>query len=195
MKLEGLFESPQYTFPQDFELEDFEFNKKQGAKILYGRKTPIEAIGDYTLYELPRGYALLHNDTAYIAYLMKFNLDFFKFLQRQCASQVLVWRKVSIPESKDLAANIFFNHLLPKYQTIITDTSQTPDGERFWEARIAEAITKNFYVYYVNLLPNREVTRIHSWQELDKFKKDKEIWGDAAKHQPRRIIITTKEMS
>ena len=196
MKLGRIFESPKYTFPQEFNLDDESVNIKTGKELMNdSRKEAIKAIGDYTLYAFPRAYALIHNDSKYVAYLMKYEVNFHKFLQRQCASQVLVWRAPVRREAIDLARYIFWSHLLPSYKTIITDSVQTPDGERFWGNRLTEAFANGIYVYYVSFIPNREVIQIHNENEFLKIRTDKDIWGDESKHQGRRIIITSKELS
>jgi hypothetical protein len=70
----------------------------------------------------------------------------------------------------------------------------TPDGQHFWDNRVADALQNKSYVYYVNLLPHREIIRITSLKQYDELANSKEIWGDGTKHQARRIIITTKQL-
>ena len=200
MKVKELFEmSPQNTFAQDFGLEDPKNNEKHAREYLRSsKKVPIESFqdGTYTLYEYPRAFVLIDhrdNDHPQIAYIVKFKTEFYRFLGRKCAQQFIIWRNTKDYITINLAKNIFFDKLLHNYDTMITDGMQTADGRRFWDIRITEALQLGVLVYYINLLPNREITQIHNDIEYRNLVANKEIWGDAQKHQGRRLVITTKE--
>lgn len=193
MKVDELFETPQYTFPQDFGLSDEIINRKEAQSLLNKPKTPVESIGDYTLYEFSRAYALISNEAPEIAYIVKFQYDFVKFLNRKCVSQVLVWRNNNVPETRDLATRIFFDHILPKTKTVITDLHQTDDGKRFWENRVQDAFRLGYNVYYVSLVPNRELIRINTVKDFITMSKNKKVWGDLPVNQAKKIIITTEQ--
>jgi hypothetical protein len=200
MHLQNLFESPLLTHPQGFGLDDAEKNIKMAKEMLSNKnKTPIEKFGDgeYTLYELPRKYVLIdHSDKEpKIIYLMQYEVNFHKFIGRQCAQQVIVWKNFRAPHTEDIAKNIFFNHLLQSYQTVITDSMQTPDGQHFWDNRVANSLQKGFYVYYVSLIPHREIVRIANLKQYDELANNKDVWGNEGKHRARRVLITTKQLA
>lgn len=192
MKVEELCETPQYTFPQEFGLDDINSNRSQTRELLKKPKTPLRSIGDYTLYEFSRAFALIKNEPAEIAYIVRFQHSFVKLLGRSCVSQILVWRNNLVPETRDLATEIFFGHLLPNTKTIITDSYQTDDGKRFWENRIQDAFRLGLHVYYASLVPNREIVKISSIKEFMDLKNDKNIWGDHQVNQAKKVIITSQ---
>jgi len=201
MKFADLFESPQYTFPTEFNLDDPQANIQTAKDLLSDkRKTPIAKSGqhgEYTLYELPRSFVLVdHSDEQQpkVAYVMKYKLVFHRFVGKQCAQQIIVWSNTKDPNTVNLAKDIFFNHLLANYKTVITDSNQTSDGQRFWDRRIVEALQQNLFVYYINLLPTREIVPITDYKQFQQLSNDKEIWGNDPKHQARRIIITTTQL-
>ena len=200
MKLEDLFEkkpifeSPQKTFV-DFGMDNDSKKNKNVGKEYQKNGIAIEKIGDYTLYETNRGYALLNDETYKTIYAMKFKFDYHKFLNRKCVSQIAVWADLAEQESEGVAKRIFFDHLLYNHETVITDYEQTDSGEAFWKRRIGNALRMpGVYVYYVSFVPNREIIEIKSTAELYKLEKEKEIWGNKQHNAAKRIIITTKPM-
>ncbi len=199
MKILDLFESPpKNTFPTEFGLDDLKHNIKVARAWLKTKnKQPLESFdnGRYTLYEMPRSFILVDHQDPHepkLVYAMQYKVAFHKFIGRQAAQQIAVWREATATVTQYISGRIFTDHLLANYQTAITDSMQTPDGKRFWDARIAEAINNGNYVYYVNLLPQREIIPITSISQFKQLTNDKQIWGDDQKHEARRIIITTK---
>lgn len=199
MKITQLFESPQLTYPQEFGLDDDSYNLKLTRDILQNsKKQTLKKFGNdaFILYELGDRFILIDHGLAIprIVYMMQYKVTFHKFIGRKCAQQILIWRDLTIPDTKGIAEYIFFEHLLYKYKTVITDAVQTEDGKSFWDKRIGEAIQRKNCVYYVSLIPNREITRITSAAMFRKLRDDKQIWGDESKHMARRIIITESEI-
>lgn len=186
-----LFEMPQSVFPTEFNLMDDVKNAAFTHKF-FNEKKPlaIQQLGDYTLYESSRAYALIENDTQRAAYAMQFTVSSNAYLRTTCAQQVMVWRDTQVYETEGLAPHIFFSHLLPKYHTIVTDSMQTEDGQRFWDKRILEALIRGLNVYYVSLIPPREIALITSDKEYQAITRKKEIWGGENKHQARRLVIS-----
>jgi hypothetical protein len=200
MKVDELFETPQHTFPTEFGLDQDDTNTKLAKEWLADkRKRPLEQLGggQYTLYELPRAFILVDHEDQHnpkLVYAMQYKLAFHRFIGRQCAQQIAVWKDPTALITRGMATHIFGDHLLSTYKTVITDSMQTPDGQRFWDERIAEALSVGLYVYYVNLLPHREIIAISNVAQYKQLKGSKEIWGDESKHRARRIIITTSPL-
>lgn len=186
-----LFEMPQSVFPTEFNLMDDVKNAAFTHKFFNEKKpAAIQQLGDYTLYESSRAYALIENDTQRAAYAMQFTVSSNTYLRTTCAQQVMVWRDNQVFVTRNLSERIFFEHLLPKYHAIITDSMQTEDGQRFWDNRIIDALRIGLNVYYVSLIPPREVTAITSDKEYQAITRKKEIWGGENKHQARRLVIS-----
>jgi hypothetical protein len=190
-----LFEMPQSVFPTDFHLMDDIKNAAFTHKF-FETKRPIaiKQIGDYTLYESTRAYALIENDTQRAAYAMQFTVGSNSYLRTTCAQQVMVWRDSQVFQTRGLTEFVFFECLLPKYRSIITDSQQTEDGQRFWDNRILDALRMDLWVYYVSLIPPREITQIKSDVEYRTLGRNKEIWGIDNKHQARRIVISAQQL-
>lgn len=205
MKLEAIieqeiFETPQNTFDQDFGLDDLKQNTQYALSLLKERNKTI--VGKYgngfvSMYEFPRMFVLINHEDEYhpkVEYIVKFELKYSNFLKRQTVQQIVVWRKMLSNFTNGLAKTIFFNELIQKYKTIVTDAYQTSDGKRFWGNRIVEALKDNLYVYYVNTLKPRTIKRIYNINEIDKLMNDNKIWGDSSKYQAQRLVICSDEL-
>ncbi len=197
MKVQDLFEEPQNVFPTEFGLDNIDNNILKAKKILANaKKIPIQKLGDgyYTLYELPLAYAVInHKDENIprISYYMEFTFKFYSLLKRKAVSQIKVWSDTLDNITVNVAKIIFFNELLEHYDTIITDSMQTPDGQRFWNRRITDAFSLGYYVYYVCFSnKEKEILLIDNMSEFEKIKNDKTIWGDNASNMTKRIVIT-----
>lgn len=196
-----IFESPQMTFPTDFKLNDDKFNVDMAREYLHDKRKKILESGEngkYTLYEFPRAFVMIDHETKEsprIVYLMRYEVKFHKFINKQTAQQITVWRDTQHYITEGLAKHVFFNYLLHNYKAIITDAQQTDDGQKFWDKRILEALKNEKFVYYVNLMPDRELVKITNDAEYRKLVRNKEIWGDKQKHQSRRIVISDTELN
>jgi hypothetical protein len=195
-EVQELFEMPQNVYPTEFDLTTPTKNKHFVDQFFATKKAvAIKQYGDYTLYEAPRAYALIDNDTKQVVYAVRFTLQNNTFIGHQCAQQVMVWRNTKVFETEGLAKEIFFNSLLQHYKVMITDSMQTEDGQRFWDKRILEALRMGLNVYYISLIPPREITKINNDREYQALASSKEIWGNDNKHQARRLVISSVPLS
>ncbi len=177
----------------DWGLNDDSVNLKRSNSVLKSsKKQAVESIGDSTLYELPNGYTLIHNDTKKIVYDMRFEYNYYKFLNQKMVSQVRVWRDIGSPDSKNVAEKIFFEYLLPAHKVVATDTEQTSYGKRFWDLRIAEAFYKGYKVYYIDVMEPRKLISIKD--HVDFKQNYKSAWGFGQKYQTRKIVISSIEL-
>lgn len=64
--------------------------------------------------------------------------------------QTSVWRNKA-HDIRGIAKWVFFEVLFAKYQTIISDESQSIDGKNFWGWRVDDAIALGYHVYIVGL--------------------------------------------
>jgi hypothetical protein len=169
--------STQNTFPTEFNLDDLEINRQYAYQILKdSRKQPVDQLdhGKYTLYELPRAFVVIDHqvqDAPRVVYLMKYDIVFHKYVGRKCAQQLVVWRDATCVAVEGVARKIFVDHLMQNYGAVITDSRQTPDGQRFWNKRIAESMSAGYHVYYVNLMPDRVVIELKTIAEFRAFQQ------------------------
>jgi hypothetical protein len=195
-----ILESPQVAKATAFGLNDGTKKYILAQKYLNDKnKIAIEQYGndEATLYELPYNYVLIKhpkNEEPYLIYMMQFKL--IQLFGRQCVQQTKMWRdNTEHLLTGGLATKIFFNHLLYKYQTAISDDMQTPDGSKFWVNRIANALTmKEFYVYYVHVKEPFETVEIKDANDLKNILTSKQPWGHTIDHAQRRFVITSKPL-
>ena len=76
----------------------------------------------------------------------------------ETVSQIRVWRDRTEISTKDIASKIFFEHLLPSSELIVSDGTHTEAGKIFWELRITDAFAKGLAVCVVNM--NKKETTI-----------------------------------
>lgn len=158
------------TLPENFELK---INKKKNAIRLLDR----------TDFDNPR-----------IAYAVDIEVTDEKINHKSCA-QVIVWAS---PENEELLIGFprkVFNHLLKKYVIMITDKQQTPDGKRFWERRIIQALKDKHFVYFCDKSEGKkELQRI--LHQDDFFETFEPLgWGNDKAHQHKLFIISLTELT
>lgn len=196
MKIEDLFEAPQEIFdlPEDHLLNVQKTNAIETSKLLADNRLKlIKQLSDnINLYEVGPKYVVIDERTLpkrciyYVKYSLK-NINY--VVNRQAVSQILVWKKVGASSVlSGLPSKIFFDYLLPKTGLIITDYQQTSNGRRFWGDRIAGALERGLYVYYVNLQPERVLGQITNVDQLDNLSSF--LYGKHQKYRQRRIFIT-----
>lgn len=186
---------PQSIEPFTFGFENKDNNILKAKEYLAdGKLKELENIDwTYKFYELSNGYCLIDFTRQFypkVLYSVEYKLHYHEYLKRTCAQQIAVWRNPKFSITKGLAENIFFNALISSYHTIISDSMQTPDGQRFWDIRISEAFDKGLMVYYTNLKTPNEIIQVNNSYEYEEIVIDKNIWGNIPKFQSRRMIIT-----
>jgi hypothetical protein len=197
-----LFEMPREINATEFNLDDVKVNRR----LAYGFKTDgelLEVLNDTdSLYQLGNRIALVvqaEGEPTRIVYLVQWKEIFHKLVGHHAISQVAVWRDQHAARAKGIVQRIFWEHLLPIYEVLITDALQTPDGKRFWTNRVAEAFEHHLRVYYLNLLPSkgggeRELIEIKDVAGFERLAVEKDFWGREDLHRARKIIISDIEL-
>ncbi|BDQ68428.1 MULTISPECIES: hypothetical protein [Shewanella] len=117
------------------------------------------------------------------------------------ATQLLVWRTAA--PKHELALNGFaskvFAYLLQTHNIMVTDKDQTPDGRRFWERRILEAVAmESRHVYYIDLneLDDAMVPVITEITDSENFYEHYEpiAWGSDDAHGDRVFVISCQNL-
>lgn len=138
----------------------------------------------FELYQLgsdANGYYMsVHNDkVAYFAHYKSVNI---KFMDKSYGRQVFIRRSEHTSLSFGAPKIVFFNYLLPKFKSMVSDTEQSYDGKKFWEGAVAEAIresgfsvqvldTKNGKFVDIKTIDEWDSTKPHIWGENDLFKR------------------------
>lgn len=197
---ELLFEMPKSIVPVELDLDFEKSNKKLAVELLQDKSRELvkNFSEDVNLYEIRNQFVLIDEKERSIIYYMKWKEIFHKFINHQAASQVLVWRDKNKPY-ENIAKDIFFEYLLPKYKVVITDALQSPDGRTFWIRRIGNAFSLGLNVYYLSLLQTsadktRELIKIDSVADFERLNKEKNFWGETEKFKTRKLIISSIEL-
>ena len=197
--------------PQNIEQADFDAllrkpssNKAEAKRFLAKYTTPYSIPG----ITLPENFELKINNTKNairlidrtdinnprIAYAVDIEITNEKINHKSC-TQVIVWAS---PKNEELLIGFprkVFNHLLQKYVIMITDKQQTPDGKRFWERRIIQALDDHCFVYYCdkNLLKNN----LQIIANADEFFEIYEPlgWGNDSAHQHKLFAISLTQLT
>jgi hypothetical protein len=198
---ELIFEMSKSINAISIDLDEFKNNKKHALAFL--KDTDRELVQEYTndvnLYEIGNRFILIDEKRVRVLYYMEWKEIFHKFVNHKAASQVLVWRDKSVPGYTNVAAQIFFDYLLPKFSVVITDALQSPDGQNFWIRRVSDAFERGLNVYYLGLLPtskeiNRELIKINSSDDFENLNAEKNFWGETEKFKARKILISNIEI-
>lgn len=125
---------------------------------------------EIALIELITGSVVYYNRVMIVGYLD---------LNAKPVTQCLLWRSHDFKHSKALrgvAGDVFFNYLLEEYQVIMSDNSQTGDGQQFWLSQLSRAIHAGLFVYYYDVL-SCGISQIDSEEALNALIKT--MWGGA----------------
>lgn len=177
----------------EFDLKYPKTNSIRARQILNNPKSVI--IWSYNdhihLYELKNTYALVDTIKFTILYWVKYEITYSKFTEKQTVTQVEVWREKGEQQiTSGIPKTVFYEILLPKTGNMLTDVLQTKDGKGFWLDRIGDAFKLGLYVYYVSLIPPREIIQLHNLQDV--YTVEHKTWGNPAHiFRTKKIIITT----
>lgn len=107
--------------------------------------------------------------------------------------QASVWHSKIDPVTTGLPERVFFEYLLPTYETVLTDSRQSWDGKRFWMSMIPKAFEKGLNVYYFDFGTN-QLTNIIDFTHWKSFYNQvgSRIWNTAEIGQMKRMVITSK---
>lgn len=132
--------------------------------------SPIYSFGD----DYNGFYFLRDESTDEVVYYMKYKRVRGSGLKS--GRQVMVYAKYQDYLASGAAKEIFWNHILPRFDSMISDRLQTRHGQQFWLNRVTEALKSNIPVY----LPQRSspgpaLTQITSDRQMRELLPT--IWG------------------
>lgn len=175
------------------ELEDFEQNHELYRQLSFNpNKQLLKTIASYNVYVSNKTIFCLDTELEMVTYEMQFKTNSNPVIG-DFVWQTSVWRGAA--NIAHIPTEIFFEYLIVKYQTVVTDSKQSWDGKRFWLDRIDNAFDKNLNVYYFDFSQNK-LQRIDSKNEWIAFYKmhQSEIWGKSDLNQMKRMIISCLDL-
>jgi hypothetical protein len=184
-----LNEVPQVIPATNFDLEISTNNLRLSGQIIHNKS--LEVLEDTPTYRLVKTghgqngfYARIQKSDNRITYLVKYESNTYF---GKAVTQVAIWRD-PLSNTSGLARDIFFDHLLTDWPTIISDERQTIDGRRFWLERMAEAVQFGFAIGLLNL--NHRSIDWFSGSDFRSWIEDRSgAWGDSAT-RPLRFVIS-----
>lgn len=191
---EPLFEMPVlHTKPEDFGLNDPAVNHSEYQRL---------ADSDY--------HAIEETSTFVFAYAVGHNLEFFVLNLRDralvyyveatplvvpklgnCATQVVLWRRAGAG-MQSITTRVFYEELLGKFDSVISDKCQTNDGRRFWIDRMAESAHKGFTVGFLN--EENVVSVYDPAMPIQQWLTAHNGWGEDQSFAAYRYFITKKKL-
>lgn len=173
-------------------------------KLATGKHSPLTTFNGADVYRLgdsQTGYIVLYGEldqgsgtpsVLYFVRYKKINAAGFPRLGRQ----VLVWRDKNSELSVGFAHYVFFNILLNEFESLLTDTQQTENGQRFWMFELDHALKhpNKYHVYFLDRRPaHGALVQLRTLQDISKHKSD--LWGTSEAHLRTHAIISTKPLS
>jgi hypothetical protein len=149
---------------------------------------------DTKIYTLGQKIFCLNHKRKKITYYMEFKKSYSNIIGNH-VQQVFLWSLDNNDYELNLPTTIFWEYLLPKYGSILTDSKQSWDGRRFWKRQINRALhTSGVYVYYVDF-GTREVYEINDEMDWEIFEdRGISVWDIGPKYEMRRILISNKRL-
>lgn len=147
-----------------------------------------------TIYTLGNKIFCLNTKRQKITYYMEFKQSYSNIIGHH-VQQLLLWSNGSNEYELHLPTTIFWEYLLPKYGSILTDSKQSWDGSRFWKRQINIALKSDgIYVYYVDF-GTREVYEINDETDWEIFlDRGIDVWEIGKTYEMRRMLISNKRL-
>ena len=186
-----ILEAPATADPLEDFLGDLDTNQGELRKLLMLKPKHVMSVNDnFVMYSAKMGDRQIFFgvviDEMRIVYYMVFETEKSKLIGK-FVYQSYVWVDKTYSAARGLPRLMFFNHLLLKYKTVVTDSIQTWDGRKFWMSRIKDALEKNIKVYYVNFETNH-IEEIHKYEDVARLNALHKIWANYA--FDKRMVIS-----
>lgn len=190
MKLSNLFEMPQLIGEVDFDLDDRERNRSvcnslrpKSVELFNFRNVVVKKSGMHIYAERNDGL---------MPYIIQTERKWIGAVNKQAMIQRGLWRDSAISSIAGLTKKVFFEVLLEQTGLIASDCQQSDDGRRFWVLRISEALESGLFVYLIDVMGPKELTRIKSHNQFDNMHSA--IWGVDAKYKTKLLLISKEEL-
>lgn len=129
-------------------------------------------------------FAFLAKLTAKIEYFMEYKTATDPNL-KSCATQIAVWRRAVAP--RGLTVQVFFDRMLTMFDTMVSDEQQTPAGQSFWMAMLAEALDRGFHI---GMMDGKVKNVYDPATDFNTWIASVDGWGQDSDHWFRRFFIT-----
>lgn len=197
MSIVGVGNMPNLIESSEFGLEDEKINKEVAFNLLSEEDQEVFEnndryvffkVGDFVSGKL--ACISKGNNDPYISYYVEYETRKIKNIGSN-VTQVLIWRAYGKSKPLYITKDTFFKILLPRWKTIVSDETQTPEGAKFWLDRMSEAYDQSYDVG----LYNRNTETI-TWYDgecgghIDKWANSTGAWGTDISKMNYRFVIT-----
>lgn len=191
-------ESPQIIDKNlDFGLNNKLSNSKNATNFLSKISEVIRETDDYKLFisekDATSGYiVMVSKEENLIVLFVEYSRHTIRGLG-DFVTQIKLWRSFDFHYTRGVTDEIFFNILLKRHKSIMSDFQQTKDGKRFWVGQLASAVSKG---YKVGLAYTKASNRHTIWYDSDKesfpswMKEQEKAWGPTVSHTFIRFVIS-----
>jgi hypothetical protein len=185
-----LFEMPYLiTGRLNVPLQNDVTNLQTLTQIQASKPITLDSDVDGTLYFVPKSgggqYAFVSKQKIpKIEYFMEFKEQQSTGVLKNAATQIMIWNRLG---PVGLTSRVFFDRMLHKYDTMISDDQQSVDGQRFWLRQLRESLKRGFVIGML------DGDRLHGYDPADDFDAwiaSLDAWGQDANHWFRRFFIT-----
>ena len=186
-------ESPQTVQATNFIFDEPAKNRAFAADMLKKSVEVIEDTPDYILFrtgnERNGWLVLVNKQTQRTDFAMRFAAGRRKFLPSFVSSNV-GWNDRASPHTKGLPSRMFFDFLVKRYGTVLSDRKQTADGRGFWRRQMSDAVARGLRVGLANMnMQNIAWYDPASGEALTDWIDEQDAYGAAYKYQAKRFVI------
>lgn len=138
---------------------------------------------------------LLCDSTEEIVYYIKCRVWEDVVLAEKPVTQVMLWRtKLAqhLAATQGIAANVFRNYLLEKYNVIASDSCQTREGRDFWVRQLGYALAFQEYVYRYHRI-DCTLQRLEDPRKIANNAYD--LWGDDEDYENVLAVISQSQIT
>ena len=101
-------------------------------------------------------------------------------------TQIALWKDRNYTFVEHLTQKMFFEFILKRNKSVMSDSMQTNDGRIFWQRRVVEALIRGINVAFLDFKTQEMVTIEHASELEELFKKS---WGKRTFHKNYRWMI------
>jgi len=168
-------------------MDDFGENREVYESLMKDSRKKVVAIlpGDVTLYSAHNKMFIVDEDSEEVIYFVKYVRR--TLYGKRSITQLQVWRRQTDARTETVSKTVFFDHLLPTADVIVTDQQQTKDGA-FWLNRIAKAFALGYTVYAIDRVSN-EIRILHNRKD---FEAARASWYGEKAHYKARVFAIAK---
>ena len=123
-----------------------------------------------------------------IEYFMEYHEQSHALLKNS-ATQLLIWNRLG---PRGITQQVFFDQMLHKFDSMISDDQQPVDGQRFWVRQLSESLKRGFNI---GMLDGNQMYNCDPADDFDAWIKSLDGWGQDADHGFRRFFITKIQLS